>query len=137
MKRIIGELFDESEAAVVEGDAGVAEALLRKKWDHIFFTGSPAVGRHVMRAAAEHLTPVTLELGGKSPVIVDKSANLDEAARKIAWGKFYNSGQVCIAPDYLLVDESIRAPFLDRLRVAIDDIAGDESHGVIVNDRHA
>jgi aldehyde dehydrogenase (NAD+) len=132
MKRIIGELFDESEAAVIEGDAGVAEALLRKKWDHIFFTGSPAVGRVVMKAAAEHLTPVTLELGGKSPVIVDRTANLDEAAKKIAWGKFLNSGQICIAPDYLLVDEAIQAAFVEKLRAAIAP-----ETGLIVNDRHA
>jgi aldehyde dehydrogenase (NAD+) len=132
MKQILGELFDENEVAVVEGDAGVAEALLRKKWDHIFFTGSPAVGRVVMKAAAEHLTPVTLELGGKSPVIVDRTANLDEAAKKIAWGKFLNSGQICIAPDYLLVDEAIRKPFVEKLRAAIAP-----ETGVIVNDRHA
>jgi aldehyde dehydrogenase (NAD+) len=132
MKRIIGELFEESEAAVIEGDAGVAETLLRKKWDHIFFTGSPAVGRVVMRAAAEHLTPVTLELGGKSPVIVDRTANLDEAAKKIAWGKFLNCGQICIAPDYLLIDEAIQAPFVEKLRAAIAP-----ETGLIVNDRHA
>jgi len=132
MKRIIGELFDESEAAVIEGDAGVAAALLRKKWDHIFFTGSPAVGRVVMKAAAEHLTPVTLELGGKSPVIVDRTANLDEAAKKIAWGKFLNCGQICIAPDYLLIDEAIQAPFVEKLRAAIAP-----ETGLIVNDRHA
>ena len=132
MKRIIGELFDESEAAVVEGDAGIAEALLRKKWDHIFFTGSPAVGRVVMKAAAEHLTPVTLELGGKSPVIVDRTANLDEAAKKIAWGKFLNCGQICIAPDYLLIDEAIEKPFVEKLRAAIAP-----ETGLIVNDRHA
>jgi aldehyde dehydrogenase (NAD+) len=132
MKRIIGELFDESEAAVIEGDAGVAEALLRKKWDHIFFTGSPAVGRVVMKAAAEYLTPVTLELGGKSPVIVDRTANLDEAAKKIAWGKFLNCGQICIAPDYLLIDEAIQAPFVEKLRAAIAP-----ETGLIVNDRHA
>ena len=132
MKQIIGELFDESEVAVIEGDAVVAAELLRRKWDHIFFTGSPAVGRVVMRAAAEHLTPVTLELGGKSPVIVDRTANLDEAAKKIAWGKFINSGQICIAPDYLLVDEAIREPFIEKLRAAI---APDT--GLIVNDRHA
>jgi len=125
-------LFDESEIAVVEGDAAVAEALLRKKSDHIFFTGSPAVGRVVMRAAAEHLTPVTLELGGKSPVIVDRTANLDEAAKKIAWGKFLNSGQICIAPDYLLVDESIRDAFVEKLRAAIAP-----ETGIIVNERHA
>ena len=132
MKRILGDLFDESEVAVIEGDAKVAEGLLKKRFDHIFFTGSPAVGKIVMRAAAEHLTSVTLELGGKSPVIVDRTANLDEAARKIAWGKTLNSGQVCIAPDYILVDESIRGPFIEKLRAA----AVQES-GLLVNDRHA
>lgn len=132
MKRIAGRVFDESEVAFIEGDALVAEALLRKRFDHIFFTGSPAVGRRVMKAAAEHLTSVTLELGGKSPVIVDRTANLDEAAKKIAWGKFFNSGQICIAPDYLLVDEAIEAPFVEKLRDAIT-----EASGLIVNDRHA
>ncbi len=132
MKRILGDLFEESEVAVIEGDASVAGALLRKKFDHIFFTGSPAVGKIVMRAAAEHLTPVTLELGGKSPVIVDRTANLDEAAEKIAWGKFFNSGQICIAPDYVLVDESVRAEFLEKIR----GLANIES-GLLVNDRHA
>ena len=132
MKRIVGDLFDESEVAVIEGDAGVAEALLKKRFDHIFFTGSPAVGKIVMKAAAEHLTSVTLELGGKSPVIVDRTANLDEAARKIAWGKFLNSGQICIAPDYLLVDEVVRAAFVDKLRAAIHS-----QSGVMVNDSHA
>jgi aldehyde dehydrogenase (NAD+) len=136
MKRIVGEVFDENEIAFVEGDASVAEALLRKKFDHIFFTGSTAVGRRVMKAAAEQLTPVTLELGGKSPVIVDRTADLDEAARKIAWGKFYNSGQICIAPDYLLVDESIVSPFLEKLRACIEG-HGEESRGLIINDRHA
>jgi aldehyde dehydrogenase (NAD+) len=132
MKGIVNELFDESEVAVIEGDASVAEELLRRKWDHIFFTGSPAVGRIVMKAAAEHLTPVTLELGGKSPVIVDRTANLDEAAKKIAWGKFLNSGQICIAPDYLLVDEAIRDSFVEKLRNAMTP-----DSGLLVNDRHA
>jgi aldehyde dehydrogenase (NAD+) len=132
LKRLIGDLFDESEVSVIEGDASVAEALLRKKFDHIFFTGSPAVGKIVMRAAAEHLTPVTLELGGKSPAIVDRTANLDEAAKKIAWGKFFNSGQICIAPDYVLVDESVRAEFLEKIR----RLANVES-GLLVNDGHA
>jgi aldehyde dehydrogenase (NAD+) len=131
MKRIAGRVFDESEIAFIEGDAAVAEALLRKKFDHIFFTGSPAVGRRVMKAAAEHLTSVTLELGGKSPVIVDRTADLDEAAKKIAWGKFLNSGQICIAPDYLLVDEAIEAPFVEKLRNAIT-----AASGWIVNERH-
>jgi aldehyde dehydrogenase (NAD+) len=132
MKRILRDLFDDSEVAVIEGDARVAEALLKKKFDHIFFTGSPAVGKIVMRAAAEHLTSVTLELGGKSPVIVDRTANLDEAAKKIAWGKTLNSGQVCIAPDYILVDESVRGAFVEKLRAnAVWDSA------LLVNDRQA
>lgn len=137
MKRILAEVFDEDEVAMVEGDASVAEALLRKKWDHIFFTGSPRVGQLVMKAAAEHLTPVTLELGGKSPAIIDRTADLDEAARKIAWGKAFNSGQICIAPDYLLVDESIRAPFVEKLRSAIENVSGEGSRGWLVNANHA
>jgi aldehyde dehydrogenase (NAD+) len=137
MKRIVGDLFDESEVAMVEGDAGVAAELLRRRWDHIFFTGSPAVGKIVMKAAAEHLTSVTLELGGKSPVIVDRSANLDEAARKIAWGKFFNSGQICIAPDYLLVDETVAAPFTAKLKSAINDLSAEGTRGLLVNERHA
>jgi aldehyde dehydrogenase (NAD+) len=136
MRRIVGDLFDESEIAFVEGDARVAEELLRRKFDHIFFTGSPAVGKVVMKAAAEHLTSVTLELGGKSPVIVDKTANLGDAARKIAWGKFYNSGQVCIAPDYLLVDEEVREEFVAKLRTAIAELYSG-ARSMIVNDRHA
>jgi len=138
MKRILADLFDEDEVAVIEGDASVAEALLRKKFDHIFFTGSPAVGKIVMKAAAEHLTSVTLELGGKSPAIVDASANLTEAARRIAWGKFLNCGQICIAPDYALVHESVRDEFLAKLRASLDS-HGDASaaRGWLVNDRHA
>ena len=135
MQRILAEVFDEDEVAVVEGDASVAEALLRKKWDHIFFTGSPRVGQLVMKAAAEHLTPVTLELGGKSPAIIDRTADLDEAAKKIAWGKAINSGQICIAPDYLLVDESIRAPFVEKLRSALETVSRDR--GWLVNAHHA
>lgn len=136
MRRIVGELFEENEVALINGDASVAEALLRRKFDHIFFTGSPAVGKIVMKAAAEHLTSVTLELGGKSPAIVDSTANVGEAARKIAWGKFFNSGQVCIAPDYALVHESVRDEFVAKLRAATDAL-GDASRGLIVNDRHA
>jgi len=135
IRRIISDLFDEDEVAVIEGDASVAEALLRKRWDHIFFTGSPAVGKVVMKAAAEHLTSVTLELGGKSPVIIDSTADLDEAAKKIAWGKFFNCGQVCIAPDYLLVQESVAAEFSRKLQAAIAGL-GEGSRGVIVNERH-
>jgi len=135
IKRILGDVFDETEVAVIEGDAQVAQELLRKKFDHIFFTGSPRVGRIVMEAAAKHLTPVTLELGGKSPVIVDRTADLDEAAKKIAWGKSMNSGQVCLAPDYLLVDESIREAFVEKLRARMSAI-GDEARGDLVNATH-
>jgi len=138
MKRILADLFDEDEVAVIEGDASVAEALLRKKFDHIFFTGSPAVGKIVMKAAAEHLTSVTLELGGKSPAIVDASANLTEAARRIAWGKFLNCGQICIAPDYALVHESVRDEFLAKLRASLDSHGeASAARGWLVNDRHA
>jgi aldehyde dehydrogenase (NAD+) len=132
MKRIVSEVFDESEVAVIEGDAFVAESLLQKRFDHIFFTGSPAVGKIVMKAAAEHLTSVTLELGGKSPAIIDRTADVGEAARKIAWGKFLNSGQVCIAPDYVLVDEAVKTPFLNAFRTAIHR---NGSH--LVDERHA
>lgn len=137
LRRLIAEVFDENEVAVVEGEAPVAEALLRKKFDHVFFTGSPAIGKLVMKAAAEHLTSVTLELGGKSPVIVDRTANLDDAAKKVAWGKFYNSGQICIAPDYLLVDETIRDAFLGKLKASIAALGAEGSRGILVNDRHA
>lgn len=137
MKRILAEVFDEDEVAVIEGDAAVAEALLRKKWDHIFFTGSPRIGQIVMRAAADYLTPVTLELGGKSPAIIDRTADLDEAAKKIAWGKAFNSGQICIAPDYLLVDETIRAPFVEKLRSALEAVSSESTRGWMVNANHA
>lgn len=137
MKRMLGGLFAEDEVAVIEGDASVASELLKLKFDHIFFTGSPSVGKVVMKAAAEHLTSVTLELGGKSPVIVDRTADLDEAAGKVAWGKFLNSGQVCVAPDYVLVDESVREPFTLKLKTALERL-GDQTHRpVIVTERHA
>lgn len=106
-RRLVEEMFDRSEVAVFEGDSTVATALLEKPFDHVFFTGSPQVGRLVMAAAARHLTSVTLELGGKSPAIVDATADLKKAARAITSGKFANSGQTCIAPDYLLVDARV------------------------------
>ena len=86
-----------------------------ERWDHIFYTGNGTVGRIVMEAAVKHLTPVTLELGGKSPTIIDRSANLAVAARRVAWGKFLNAGQTCVAPDYVLVDRAVEAPFVDLL----------------------
>lgn len=106
MKKIVEECFSPDEVALVEGDASVSEALLELPFNHIFFTGSPAVGKVVMAAAAKHLSSVTLELGGKSPVVVDETADLDVAAAKICWLKGTNAGQICIAPDYVLVHES-------------------------------
>ena len=106
IRSIVEEVFDESEVAVIEGGIETSTSLLALPFDHIFFTGSPAVGKVVMEAASKHLTSVTLELGGKSPTIVDETASIDAAARRIAWAKFTNNGQICIAPDYLFVHES-------------------------------
>lgn len=101
--------------AVIEGDHTVSTELLKLKFDHIHFTGSPAVGKVVMHAAADHLTSVTLELGGKSPVIIDETANIDAAVKKITWGKLINCGQTCIAPDYILIHESKKDEFVSKL----------------------
>ncbi len=119
LKSILRGVFPETEVAVVQGDASAAEALLEYPFRHIYFTGSPAVGRTVMTKAARHLASVTLELGGKSPAIVGESADLDTAATKIAFGKFANGGQTCIAPDYLLVHESVHDAFMEKLLSAI------------------
>jgi aldehyde dehydrogenase (NAD+) len=137
---LIRSIFDPNYVAVVEGDAAVSQQLLAEKFDHIFFTGGTAIGRIVMEAAAKHLTPVTLELGGKSPCIVDKSTRLDYAAKRIAWGKFINAGQTCIAPDYLLVDRSIKSEFMVQLVQAIKGLYGDNPQtspdfGRIINQR--
>ena len=113
---LVREAFEESEVALFEGDATVAGALLELPFDHIFFTGSPAVGRVVMAAAARHLSSITLELGGKSPAIIDASADLDRAADVIAWGKCLNAGQTCIAPDHLYVHETVYEQVLARLK---------------------
>ncbi|MCS7036054.1 MAG: aldehyde dehydrogenase family protein [Saprospiraceae bacterium] len=115
IKAIVGECFAEEEAAVIEGDVEVAQALLELPFDHIFFTGSPAVGKIVMAAAAKRLASVTLELGGKSPVVVDESADVDRAASRIAWMKGMNAGQICIAPDYVLAHESVHEALVERL----------------------
>ncbi len=104
---ILTEVFDPTHVEVYTGGAQVAQKLLERQWDYIFFTGSTQVGKIVARSAAENLTPITLELGGKNPCIIDASANLELSARRIVWGKFINAGQTCIAPDYLLVDEKI------------------------------
>lgn len=141
MKKIIVELFDESEAAVIEGDATVSTELLKLPFNHIFFTGAPEIGKVVMRAAAENLASVTLELGGKSPTIVDETANLKVAAQRIAFGKWLNNGQICIAPDYVLVHKSVAEKFLDELKSTLksfysEDASSTDSYNRIVNHKH-
>lgn len=126
--RLIAETFDPEYVAVVQGHREVNSALLRERYDIIFFTGSPDLGRVVMRAAAENLTPVVLELGGKSPVVVDKSADIKLAAKRIAWGKTLNAGQTCIAPDYLLIHKDVKAEFVVAFRHAIAELHCEDVH---------
>ncbi len=122
---IIAAAFTSNYVAVIEGEVEVSQRLLEEKFDHIFFTGGTEVGRIVMQAAAKSLTPVTLELGGKSPCIVDADVKLDVAARRIAWGKFINAGQTCIAPDYLLVDRRIKDNLIEQLKLTIATFFGE------------
>ncbi len=123
--KIISQTFDENHVKVTEGGIEVAQDLLSQRWDSIFFTGSVTVGKMVAKAAAENLTPVTLELGGKSPCIVDETANLKLAAKRIVWGKFINAGQTCIAPDYLVVSEKVKSKFVDLLKTEISQAYGE------------
>jgi acyl-CoA reductase-like NAD-dependent aldehyde dehydrogenase len=116
---IIQQTFSTTEMAVVEGDAIISQQLLMEKFDHIFFTGGTKIGQLVMEAAAKNLTPVTLELGGKSPCLVDTEIDLEETAKRIAWGKFLNAGQTCIAPDYLLVEKSIKEALITKIQECI------------------
>ena len=144
LRKLLEGLFPEEEVALVEGGAEAAKALLALPFDHIFFTGSPAVGKQVMKAAAEHLTSVTLELGGKSPVLVDADANLQEAARKIAWGKCLNAGQTCVAPDYVLVHERVHDALVEALKKVLTHFYGPDAAtrqaspdlARIISDRH-
>ncbi|HEX2190501.1 MAG TPA: aldehyde dehydrogenase family protein [Longimicrobiaceae bacterium] len=124
LARVVVDAFREDEVALLGGGVEVADALLRLPFDHFFFTGSTAVGRRVMRAAAEHLASVTLELGGKSPAVVDASADVERAAERIAWGKFINGGQTCVAPDYVLVHESRAAELAEALRRGVEAFYG-------------
>ncbi len=121
---LLGRYFSEDLVRVVTGGADTSQALLRERFDHIFFTGSPAVGKIVAKAAAEHLTPVTLELGGKSPAIVDETVDLRLSARRIAWSKYLNAGQTCIAPDYVLIPAHLAQDFETRLTEAIHRFYG-------------
>lgn len=140
ISRMIADTFDPSYIRVVEGEKEVTSALIHAPFDYIFFTGSVGVGKIVMEAAAKNLVPVTLELGGKSPVIVDRTANLDLAAKRIAWGKWMNAGQTCVAPDYALVHEEIMEPFLRKLKETIrsffsEDPQTSKDYGRIINER--
>lgn len=128
IKQIIAKVFEEKHVAIIQGDYHVSTSLLKLKFDHIHFTGSPAVGKIVMTAAAKHLTSVTLELGGKSPTIIDKSANLKDVASKLVWGKFLNQGQTCIAPDYILVHSSIKTELIKELKLVIKERFGEDNN---------
>ncbi len=124
MEELISDTFKPDFIAMVQGGRKVNEMLLKERFDFIFYTGSPGVGKVVMRAASEHLTPAVLELGGKSPCIVDKSANINVAAKRIAWGKTINSGQTCIAPDYLLVHEEIKDELVNKIAINFEKMYG-------------
>ena len=141
IKKMLEESFNPGLVAVVTGGRAENQALLKQKFDKIFFTGSKEVGKEVMRKAAEHLTPVTLELGGKSPCIVEKSAKIGLAARRIVFGKFLNCGQTCVAPDYVLCDESIRESLVSAIKKEITLQFGSKplenpDYGKIVNEKH-
>jgi aldehyde dehydrogenase (NAD+) len=141
VKKIIEETFEPYYIKVVEGEKEEVTALIHATFDYIFFTGSIAVGKVIMRAAAERLTPITLELGGKSPTIVDQTANLELAAKRIVWGKFNNNGQTCVAPDYVLVQQSVYPKFVTLLKKTIqqffgEDIQKSNDYGRIINEKH-
>jgi aldehyde dehydrogenase (NAD+) len=139
--RLLRQYLDADAVAVVEGGPEESSRLLEERFDHIFFTGSGRIAQLIMHAAAKHLTPVTLELGGKSPVYVHSSAKLENAARRIAWGKFFNAGQTCVAPDYALVDRPLVERLVDKIQLACQDFYGlapidSPDFGRIVNDAH-
>ncbi|MCY1018191.1 aldehyde dehydrogenase family protein [Pyxidicoccus sp. MSG2] len=141
LARMLGEAFPPEVVSVVEGGVAESQALLAERWDLIFFTGGTSVGRIVAEAAARHLTPTVLELGGKSPCIVDKSADLEVTARRIAWGKYVNAGQTCIAPDYVLIPSELKGRFAELVQKAVTDFYGADArtssdYGRIVSTRH-
>lgn len=136
IKRMVEELFDEDLVKVETGGVEVSTELLKLPFDHIFFTGSPRVGKIVMEAASKHLASITLELGGKSPCVVDESANIKDAAEKIAWGKWLNAGQTCLAPDYVFVHEKIKDQFLAKLKDEAIKLYGNEDYSSIISDDH-
>ncbi len=139
--RIFAQVFEPGHVTVVKGGAGVGDALLEQKFDYIFYTGSERIGRVVMGKAAEHLTPVTLELGGKSPVIVDRSADVDMAAKRVVYGKMMNSGQTCIAPDYVLIHKDLKDGFVESFAKYVKRFIGEnpvaaEAYPKMVNGHH-
>jgi aldehyde dehydrogenase (NAD+) len=141
LARLVPRYLDRDCVAIVEGGVPETQALLTQRFEHIFYTGNGRVGRVVMEAAAKHLTPVTLELGGKSPTIVDDDVNIDVAARRIAFGKFLNAGQTCVAPDYVLVSRARADELVDRVGNAIHEFYGADparspDYARIVNDAH-
>lgn len=138
--KIINDNFDPNFIIAIEGGIETNQALLAEKFDHIFFTGGTAIGKIVMEAAAKHLTPVTLELGGKSPCIVDETCDLEITAKRIVWGKFYNAGQTCVAPDYLLVQKNVKSTLVEKLVTHVKTFFGENPQkspdlARIVNDR--
>lgn len=135
--QMITDLFAKDEIVMIEGEADIASVLLEQPYDHIFFTGSPAVGKIVMTAAAKNLTSVTLELGGKSPTIVDETADVQDAARKITWGKWTNAGQTCVAPDYLLVHSSKKDELVEAISAHSKKMYSSKANYTsIINERH-
>jgi len=141
IRKIITENFKPEYISVVEGGREANQSLLEQKFDYIFFTGSVAIGRTVMEKAAAHLTPVTLELGGKSPCIIDKTADIKTTAKRLAWAKYLNAGQTCVAPDYLLIHESVKEEFLKELKKNIQTMYGEkpqenENFPKIINEKH-
>ena len=137
IEKVISSTFGPEYIKVITGDYKVTQELLENRFDYIFFTGSTRVGQIVYEKASKHLTPVTLELGGKSPTIIDETANLKLAARRIAFGKFINAGQTCIAPDYIYVHESVHEAFLNELKTVLNsDYKDEKTFGRIVNERH-
>ena len=140
MEQIVNDLFDENEVAMVRGTSAETTELLKLPFNHIFFTGSPRVGKLVMKAAAEHLASVTLELGGKNPLIVDETANLNGAVKRIAWGKLFNNGQACVAPDLIFVHEKVKDKFVNLLKNQIklyygEDASKSESFSRVINSK--
>ena len=136
IRQMSEEVFTPDEVAVFTGGVEVSSELLKLPFNHIFFTGSPRVGKIVMEAASKHLASVTLELGGKSPCIVDQSANIKDAAQKIAWGKWLNAGQTCLAPDYLFVHEKVKDRFLTELKEEVVRQYGEDRYSCIISDGH-